>query len=201
MRSPHSLPLDATMSAHDDGAFKHLYRDYESDEQAKLKETEIVRGLASGAVFEDPDFPCDGASLYRNQFQPPKGSLPPAMVDWNRLNGGEVAGCASPQTFIGGQTPGDVMQGALGDCWFLSSLSVLATRPSLVKRLIVSDTNAKKYGIYTVKFSKAGVWRCATQTARARRARAASVARALSIAAAHLPLTHARSLAARDSGT
>jgi hypothetical protein len=150
------------MSAHDDGAFKHLYRDYESDEQAKLKETEIVRGLASGAVFEDPDFPCDGASLYRNQFQPPKGSLPPAMVDWNRLNGGEVAGCASPQTFIGGQTPGDVMQGALGDCWFLSSLSVLATRPSLVKRLIVSDTNAKKYGIYTVKFSKAGVWRYVT---------------------------------------
>ena len=121
------------MSAHDDGAFKHLYRDYESDEQAKLKETEIVRGLASGAVFEDPDFPCDGASLYRNQFQPPKGSLPPAMVDWNRLNGGEVAGCASPQTFIGGQTPGDVMQGALGDCWLLAAIAALAEYPNFIR--------------------------------------------------------------------
>jgi hypothetical protein len=40
-----------------------------------------------------------------------------------------------------------------------ASLSVLATRPALVKRLIVSDTHAKKFGIYTVKFSKAGVWR------------------------------------------
>ena len=172
------------MSAHDDGAYTHLYRgdavssarrpeiilfsrgdrtharaDYESDDQARLKETEIVRGLASGTLFEDPDFPCDGSSLYRNQFQPPKGALPPAMVDWNRINSNEISECAAPQTFIGGQTPGDVMQGALGDCWFLSSLSVLATRPALVKRLVVSDTHAKKYGIYTLKFSKAGVWR------------------------------------------
>ena len=87
----------------------------------------------------------------------------------------------------------DVEQGALGDCWFLSSLSVLATRPSLVKRLIVSDTNAKKYGIYTVKFSKAGVWRCATQTARARRAR--GVRRARSLHRRRAPPSHARTFA------
>ena len=65
-------------SAHDDGAFKHLYRDYESDEPSKLKETEIVRGCSrSGAVFEDPDFPCDGASLYRNQFRRPRARSRP----------------------------------------------------------------------------------------------------------------------------
>merc|ERR1719181_902236 len=81
------------------------------------------------------------------------------MVDWNRINANEITDCVAPQTFIGGQTPGDVVQGALGDCWFLSSLSVLATRPALVKRLIVSDVYSKKYGIYTVKFSKAGIWR------------------------------------------
>ena len=95
------------------------------------------------------------------------------------------------------------MQGALGDCWFLSSLSALATRPSLVKRLIVSDTNAKKYGIYTVKFSKAGVWRCATPTRARARARARRPSRALSPSPPRTEgsRTHVLARGARDSGT
>jgi len=36
-------------------------------------------------------------------------------------------------------SPGDVKQGILGDCWLLGAFCVLATRPELLKNLIVYD--------------------------------------------------------------
>lgn len=147
------------MSEHDDGVFMHLYKDFESDEAARAHENELVSALASGSKFEDNDFPANGTSLYKNQYQPPKGSPPPKDMVWLRIMSGEIADCPDPKTYVGGQKPGDVVQGSLGDCWFLSALSVLATRPALVKRLIVSDAHAKSHGIYTLKISKAGKWR------------------------------------------
>ena len=35
--------------------------------------------------------------------------------------------------------PADIAQGALGDCYFLSVLSVLAEYPDRVKKLFISD--------------------------------------------------------------
>lgn len=35
-----------------------------------------------------------------------------------------------------GISPSDIKQGALGDCYFLSSLSVIAEKPSRIKSLI-----------------------------------------------------------------
>ena len=63
-----------------------------------------------------------------------------------------------PQTWVDGVAAGDVIQGSLGNCWFISAMSVLATRQDLLKNVIVSDRNKAK-GIYTLKFSKAGMWR------------------------------------------
>lgn len=52
-------------------------------------------------------------------------------------------------------TPGDVDQGTLGDCWLLSSLSVLAEYPELVRRLLVASSD----GIHATRFCYAGEWR------------------------------------------
>ena len=51
--------------------------------------------------------------------------------------------------FEGMITPDDILQGALGDCYFLSSLAALSEFPKLIERLI----NTKAYntqGFYSV---------------------------------------------------
>jgi len=35
--------------------------------------------------------------------------------------------------------PADIQQGALGDCYFLSALSVMAEKPDRIRQLFLSD--------------------------------------------------------------
>ena len=54
--------------------------------------------------------------------------------------------------------PADVMQGQLGDCWFLCAVSSLAERPALIERLFTVD-KANDQGVYKVRICKGGIWR------------------------------------------
>eukprot|EP00051_Salpingoeca_urceolata_P019821 m.292801 g.292801 ORF g.292801 m.292801 type:complete len:62 (+) comp19489_c0_seq1:940-1125(+) len=49
-----------------------------------------------------------------------------------------------------GPGPGDIAQGQLGDCWFLSSLAVVAERPQLVQQLFPSE-QVNPAGAYQVR--------------------------------------------------
>jgi len=53
--------------------------------------------------------------------------------------------------------PADINQGALGDCWFMSPIAVLAEKPELVKRLFVNK-GVSEIGLYHVWFCKDGEW-------------------------------------------
>ena len=49
--------------------------------------------------------------------------------------------------------PDDIGQGGLGDCWFLSSLSVLARNPSRIRRLFGTQNAINEYGVYYVNMT------------------------------------------------
>jgi calpain-15 len=52
------------------------------------------------------------------------------------------------------------MQGALGDCWFLTAISALAEYPQRVKRLFLNDKyETNKARIYGVKMCLDGMWK------------------------------------------
>lgn len=59
-----------------------------------------------------------------------------------------------------GVEPGDIVQGALGDCWFLGALSVLGSRPDLLSRVLPADLGASgaRTGKYVFRLFKFGEW-------------------------------------------
>jgi len=109
--------------------------------------------------FQDPDFRAEGRSLFIGG-EVPEGHVPLEMVEWlrpaefvPRLTDGKA-----PQLFVDGAEAGDVIQGALGDCWFLSALCTVASRKDLLRNLFASTEYASQ-GIYTIRFFKNGRWK------------------------------------------
>ena len=57
----------------------------------------------------------------------------------------------------------DLLQGKVGDCWFLSALAVIAERPDLMLRLFQgSDLNLNEHGILQVNLFQDGFWKKVT---------------------------------------
>lgn len=55
----------------------------------------------------------------------------------------------------------DIVQGVLGDCWFISALAVVVEREELARRLIrTPETTA--HGVYQVRLCVAGKWQVIT---------------------------------------
>ena len=111
-----------------------------------LVEPLVKRCEASGRPFDDSDFSGDAA-------------LPPQHrgTSWRRAR--EISRRA--QLLPSGgclPDPQDIRQGELGDCWFLSAITVAATRPHLVRRCFVTQ-DLLPTGIVCVRFFKNGQWR------------------------------------------
>jgi len=123
-----------------------------SSDLKKLIDEIKAKFEADGSLFEDPDFPASDVSLYKDPTNPPEYAKDVPIVDWKRPH--EIA--TNPQLVVDGMTPGDIMQGILGDCWLLGAFCCLSTRSDLLKNLIVYD--GMKYGVIIIQFFKNGVW-------------------------------------------
>ncbi|KZT59293.1 cysteine proteinase [Calocera cornea HHB12733] len=61
-----------------------------------------------------------------------------------------------PEFYIDGVTSGDIVQGELGDCWFLSALATFTCYPELVEKVCVARD--EKVGVYGFIFHRDGGW-------------------------------------------
>lgn len=62
--------------------------------------------------------------------------------------------CMDGELFIDGSSSGDVVQGKLGDCWFLGALSVLGTQEDLLKKCFWNFDEYSELGLYVCVFYK-----------------------------------------------
>jgi len=62
----------------------------------------------------------------------------------------------NPQFFIDGADAADLVQGAIGDCWFISALATMATKQDLVERFCVAKD--EQVGVYGFIFFRDAAW-------------------------------------------
>lgn len=62
--------------------------------------------------------------------------------------------CKHGKLFIDGSSSGDVIQGQLGDCWFLGALAVMGAHEKLLANCFWRGDTFKEYGMFVVRFFK-----------------------------------------------
>ena len=67
---------------------------------------------------------------------------------------------ATPVLFAADPTPSTIVQGAIGDCYFIAAVSLLAGQQagSTIRSLFV-DTETSAQGVYTCRFFHNGAWK------------------------------------------
>ncbi|XP_018396576.1 PREDICTED: calpain-A isoform X2 [Cyphomyrmex costatus] len=105
--------------------------------------------LATGRLFEDPEFPANDSSLYFSR-------RPDRYIEWKRPM--EIAD--DPQLFVEGFSRFDVQQGELGDCWLLAAVANLTMHSNLFFQIVPEDQSFEENyaGIFHFRFWQYGRW-------------------------------------------
>ncbi|GLG94840.1 Calpain-C, partial [Gryllus bimaculatus] len=109
--------------------------------------------LEDEQLYEDADFPADASSL--SYSDPNDEAL--ADIVWMRPH--ELVD--EPALFVDGVSRGDVKQGDLGDCWFLSACASVARRPDLIERVVSPGQplyGPGYQGVVAVRLWRFGAW-------------------------------------------
>jgi hypothetical protein len=127
-------------------------REMAARDAARISHQLTSRLKAQALQFCDPDFPLDNRSLFDDTAlhtinHDDKGRHTSKFA-WNRLS----LLTPKPALFVDGTGANDIIQGALGSCYLLSALAVLATRKDLVSALFVTANVA--LGLFQVRFFK-----------------------------------------------
>lgn len=107
--------------------------------------------------FIDLEFEPSEISIYDKSVDAPFD----VIVHWRRpldfLKSDFQEGLLDPNVFYDTIEPNDVKPGVLGNEWFLSAVSLLAERPTLIERLFITK-EVSSSGIYRLKLCKNGEW-------------------------------------------
>ncbi|XP_060084243.1 calpain-15-like [Ylistrum balloti] len=106
--------------------------------------------------FIDDAFPPAVKSLFYDSSAP----FTSTTVNWCRpddITMDQVGEDEIPWAVYRTPMPEDISQGLLGNCWFLSALAVLAERPELVEKIILTKDYCPQ-GVYQVRLCKDGNW-------------------------------------------
>lgn len=129
------------------------------ESEAKRKWHSIVAFCQTTSIsFVDDSYPPLDRSLYYTNEAKGQQSRP-QHVKWQRPSEMTFDPALASVKWAVFRTPmpSDISQGILGNCWLLSALSVLAERPELVKRVMVTREICEE-GAYQVRLCKDGKW-------------------------------------------
>ena len=114
--------------------------------------------LASGKVYSDDDFTPDSSAVYWKDIDTVgvmNAGMDTLEITWKRAT--QIPG--NNTLFGKGVSPDDIIQGNVGNCWFLAAASAVADAdPGLVKKAFLNTSNQlNAAGIYAVDFYTLGV--------------------------------------------
>nr|XP_006013196.2 PREDICTED: calpain-13 [Latimeria chalumnae] len=108
--------------------------------------------LSQGVLFEDDTFPPDVESIGRKLLSDKQ----PGNVTWKR----PVELHIHPHLFVEGASRFDIIQGSIGDCWFLAALGSLTFCHCCLERILPKSQGfSRDYGgIFHFRFWRFGEW-------------------------------------------
>ena len=135
---------------------------------AEVMSVVVATCIQNGEKFVDPEFLPNEYSLFgptgKNHKRARDGyNGAPVVAGWRRASEirtgrGRGGSTGIPALFVGTPSAEDINQGALGDCYFLSALAVVASREELLRRIIVTEDTSHDVGAYQVRLCKDGAW-------------------------------------------
>eukprot|EP00041_Stephanoeca_diplocostata_P027817 m.773244 g.773244 ORF g.773244 m.773244 type:complete len:370 (+) comp23251_c0_seq1:487-1596(+) len=177
LQSP-SSPLDRRSGSKSGSLHNGISQDIEELQHAQaIKAKGILDEVMShcltyGIKFTDSDFPSNNVSLYfdgneaRNPGSTPVGSLRQRVMRWVRPRESTASellkmfgvNTKTRWSVFRNESPSDVSQGSLGDCWFLSAVAaIVEIHPGLIRKLFITD-EVNECGAYCLQLCKDGVW-------------------------------------------